>query len=196
MKDIGTINLESKRLIFRKLKESDAFDMYNNWCNCDDVTRYLPWNTHKSIEDTKEILNIWINDYQNPFTYRWIIIEKNDNTPIGTIDVVNKDIDNKVFEIGHCYSKKYWHQGYATESLSRIISFLFEETNVDLITAKHNGNNIASGKVMQKAGMKYDGTLRERITDKITGQKDSLVYYSITKEEYLKNKDSINNNVK
>lgn len=185
MNDIGTINLESKRLLFRRLEMSDAYDMYYNWCNCDDVVRYLPWDKHKSIDDTKEILNIWINDYNNPHTYRWIVIDKDSNNPIGTIDVVNKDITNKAFEIGHCYSKKYWHKGYATEALSRIISFLFEEVDVDLIIAKHNGKNIASGKVMQKVGMVYDGTLRDRVIDKITGERDSLVYYSITKDEYL-----------
>lgn len=188
MNDVGTVNLESKRLIFRKLKISDDDDMFNNWCCDDDVVRFLPWDKHNSVEDTKEILNIWINDYNNSHTYRWIVIDKINNTPIGTIDVVNKDIANKVFEIGHCYSKKYWHQGYATESLSTIISFLFEKVDVDLIIAKHNGKNIASGKVMQKVGMIYDGTLRNRVIDKITNEKDSLVYYSITKEEYFNSK--------
>lgn len=188
MKDIGTITLETNRLLLRKLELSDAEAMFNNWCNDADVTRYLPWDPHKNIEITTELLNMWINDYNNPHTYRWIIIKKENNEPIGTIDVVNKDITNKVFEIGHCYSKKSWGNGYATETLSKIISFLFEEVNVDLIMAKHYENNPASGKVMQKVNMNYDGTLRARIIDKITNERIGQVYYSITKEEYLNNK--------
>ena len=55
-----------------------------------------------------------------------LYVLKDDNKPIGTIDVVNKDIDNKVFEIGYCYSKSSWGNGYGTEVLSKVISFLFE----------------------------------------------------------------------
>lgn len=191
MNNIGTIKLETNRLLLRRLESNDYTDMYNNWCSDPDVTRYLPWDTHKSIEDTKEILNIWINEYNNDHTYRWIIIEKNNNIPIGTIDVVSKDISNSVFEIGHCYSKNYWHKGYATEALDVVINFLFNEVKVDLIIAKHYENNIASGKVMQKVGMKYDGTLRDRIIDKVTKERTGLVYYSITKEEYINYKNKL-----
>lgn len=69
-------------------------------------------------------------------------------------------MDNKVFELGHCYSKETWEKGIATEVFNRVISFLFDEVGVEVITAKHNENNFASGKVMIKANMTYDGLLR------------------------------------
>lgn len=187
MKNIGTITLETERLILRKLELDDAEAMYNNWCNDEEVTKYLPWSPHGQIEVTKELVEMWVNNYNNPHTYRWIIILKENNEPIGTIDIVNKDIPNKVFEIGHCYSKKSWGNGYATEALSKIISFLFEEVDIDVVIAKHYENNYASGKVMQKANMKYDGILRSRVIDKETKKRIGQVYYSITKEEYFKN---------
>ena len=185
MKDVGTIRLETERLILRRLEKNDANNMFNFWCNDKDVTRYLPWNPHGTIDVTNELLDMWINDYNNSYVYRWIVVLKDDNKPIGTIDVVNKDIDNKVFEIGYCYSKSSWGNGYGTEVLSKVISFLFENVGVELIMAKHNENNPASGKVMQKSGMKYDGTLRSRVIDKETKDRVGLVYYSITKDEYF-----------
>lgn len=188
MNDIGTVRLETERLILRRLELGDADDMFNNWCSDDDVTRYLPWETHKSIEVTKDVLNMWLNDYNNSYVYRWIVILKESGKPIGTVDVVNKDISNKVFELGHCYSKETWGMGIATEVFNRVISFLFDEVGVEVITAKHNENNLASGRVMQKSNMTYDGTLRSRVIDKVTKERIGVVCYSITREEYLNSK--------
>ena len=52
--------------------------------------------------------------------------------------------------------------------------------------AKHYENNLASGKVMLKSGMIYEATLRSRIIDKVTKERVGEVYYSITKDEYLR----------
>lgn len=188
MKDIGTIKIETDRLVLRRVELSDADRMFNGWCNDSDVVKYLPWDVHGNINVTKELLDMWVNDYNNPYTYRWIVVLKNEDKAIGTIDVVNKDIDNQVFEIGYCYCKEVWGKGIASEVLSRVISFLFDEVGVEVITAKHNENNLASGKVMQKAGMKCDGILRSRVIDKETKKRVGFVVYSITRDEYLKNR--------
>lgn len=185
MKDIGTVMLENDRLILRRLELDDAGAMFNNWCNDDDVTRHLPWQTHRDISVTNEVLNMWLKDYDNSHVYRWIVVLKDGNKSIGTVDVVNKDIDNKVFELGHCYSKETWGKGIATEVFDKVISFLFDEVGVEVITAKHNENNQASGRVMQKVNMKYDGILRSRVIDKVTKERVGLVCYSITREEYM-----------
>ena len=76
MNDIGTVRLETDRLILRRLELSDANDMYNNWCSDDEVTRYLPWETHKDINVTYDVLNMWLDDYNNSHVYRWIVILK------------------------------------------------------------------------------------------------------------------------
>ena len=62
MNHLGTINLETDRLILRKFKIEDAEDMYNNWASNSEVTKYLSWETHLNIEKTKEILKSWIEN--------------------------------------------------------------------------------------------------------------------------------------
>ena len=188
MNDVGTLILETERLILRRIELTDVEDMFNDWCNDPEVTRYLPWDPHGKIEVTKELLNMWVDEYNKPYTYRWIVILKENNKPVGTVDVVNKDISNMVFELGHCYSKSVWGKGIATEAFSIVIKFLFEQVGVEVIFAKHDEDNLASGRVMQKANMKYDGILRSRVIDKETKKRVGLVYYSITKDEYLRTK--------
>lgn len=186
MKLIGTKTLETDRLILRKIKLADYKEAYSNWCNNDNVSKYVVWNTHKNEGETRELFEIWVEDYKNLDTFRWIVELKDTKELIGTIDVVNKKfLKYDSCEIGYCYGEKYWNKGYATEALKRVIKFLFEEVDAYIVFADHLSNNPGSGKVMEKSGMKFDGKLRQRFLDK-DGIRNDLLCYSITKDEYYK----------
>ena len=60
MKHIGTKELETERLILRKVRLEDADEAYKNWCSHDIVAKYVLWDTHKSVEETKELYKIWV----------------------------------------------------------------------------------------------------------------------------------------
>ncbi len=57
MKNIGTVELESNRLLFRKASISDSNAMFNNWANDKEVTKYLRWDAYEKEEDTIKFLN-------------------------------------------------------------------------------------------------------------------------------------------
>lgn len=184
MKLIGTKTLETERLILRKIKKEDYKEAYNNWCKDEDVARYVTWYAHENELVTKELFETWEKEYELLDTFKWIVELKDTHELIGTISIVNKrDFKYNMCEVGYCYGKKYWHKGYGTEVLKRVIKYMFEEVDFDVVTAKHLINNPNSGKVMEKAGMMKDGILRNRIVNK-DGNREELVYYSITKEEY------------
>lgn len=182
---IGTKNLETDRLILRKVKKEDAIEAYKNWCSSDIVSKYVAWDKHENVEITKELYEMWEREYENPETFRWIVELKETHEVIGTIDVRGKKYFKcDVCEIGYCYGEKYWNKGYGTESLKAVIKYLFEEVGFEVIYANYMNNNPGSGRVMEKSGMKKEGVLRGRILDK-EGIRNDLVYYSITKEEYF-----------
>ena len=186
MKNIGTKTLNTERLILRKLTVDDAKEAFDNWCSSDEVAKYVMWSKHKNLNVTKNLYKMWEEEYKNLDTYRWIVKLKDTKELIGTIDVASKKFfEYGACEIGYCYGKKYWGFGYASEALRAVIKFLFEEVKMDVIYAEHMEKNIASGKVMLKCGMKYEGTLRGRILDK-EGNRNDLLSYSITKEDYFK----------
>lgn len=60
MNKAGTQKIETQRLILRRFKIEDADDMYNNWASDPEVTRYLTWPVHSSVEVTKNLLTEWI----------------------------------------------------------------------------------------------------------------------------------------
>ena len=154
--------------------------MYHNWASDPLVPRYVTWDNHKSVEVTKKIIELWINEYEKG-TYNWLVELKDNHEPIGSISVVNdKDF---VAEIGYCYGSKYWGNGYATEALRKVIEYLILEKNYYMVEARYLSGNPASGRVMEKAGMKKDGVLRNRKINKVTKERNDLIIYSIIKEE-------------
>lgn len=181
MKNLGSKTLETKRLILRKLTEKDAPAIYNNWASDEKVTKTLTWETHKNIGVTEKILKEWLTQYQQETTYRWGIQLKETNELIGMIDVVKNIINDERCEIGYCLMHKYWNQGIMTEALESVINFLLNDVNYYMIELCHASNNPASGKVMEKCGLKKDGQLPNRVKN-IDGTRADLIYYSITKK--------------
>lgn len=183
MNDLGTITLETERLVLRKFKIEDSKDVYNNWATDSLCNRYLSWDLHKNIDETKNIIQKWIDEYDKG-SYNWIVELKESKEVIGAISAVHiykKDLN---CEIGYCYGSKYWGKGYATEALRRVIDFFLNDCNLYLVEARHISGNPASGRVMEKAGMKKDAVLKNRRINKYTQQLNDLIVYSINKEEW------------
>ena len=178
MINVGTKTIETKRLILRKLEISDLEQVYNNWCSDPKVTKYVTWDMHKNIEQTKEYINFKLGLYEKDYRFDWVVVIKETNELIGEIDAVKQSLNYNLVELGYCYGSKYWNNGYATEALSAVIKYLKEVALVEKVTACHISTNPASGRVMQKAGMKYDATLKEYVVDKNTKERADLVYYS------------------
>lgn len=165
MNHIGTKELETDRLILRRISVNDAEQMYNNWANNFEVSKYTTWQAHKNIDETKELLKIWENEYENNDCYRWCIVLKDKNKPIGTIDACKKDDILEFAEIGYCISQEYWRKGITTEAGKAVIKFLFNKVGYNRIQARYMPQNIGSGKVMLKLGMQYEGIQREAYKD-------------------------------
>lgn len=183
MKHLGTRTLTTSRLILRKFHVNDAHQIFTNWKSDELTSRYVSWQAHSNEEETKAILETWLNDYDAPDTYNWAVELKETGEIIGRIMVTRKKDKFQTCRIGYNYGSKYWGNGYATEALKEVCRYLLEEVDYRLVEARYISGNPASGRVMEKAGMKKDGILRQRRIDKITGAVYDLISYSIIKEE-------------
>ena len=184
MEHLGTMELNTERLILRRFLIDDAENMFKNWANDGEVTRYLTWPTHNDIEVTKYVLGDWIKNYENNDFYNWAIIFKETNEPIGSIGAVEKKDDIKMVHIGYCIGKNWWKKGIVSEALNELIKYFFEKVGVNRIEARYDPNNLNSGKVMSKCGMKYEGYLKQ--SDKNNQGIVDAVYYGIIAEDYFK----------
>lgn len=182
MKHLGTVTLETERCILRPFRADDAEQIYKNWTTDHEVTRYLSWQPHTAIEDAHEIIGIWLKGYEEMNTYNWAIELKEDASVIGGIMVVRQNEAHFSGEMGYCIGRDYWSKGYTSEVLKEVLRFLLEDVGYNRIEAHHHTHNIGSGRVMKKAGMTYEGTLRQVKYREKTGFYD-LAIYSKLKEE-------------
>lgn len=161
MQKIGTKTLETTRLILRRFSPEDAENMYYNWAADPEVTKYLTWPRHSSPEATRTLLENWEKQYENGSYFSWAIESKDVLQPIGSIAAMKIDEEIESAEIGYCLSRKYWGQGIMPEALIAVMHYLFDEVGLNRISAVHDVNNPKSGRVMEKAGLKYEGILRQ-----------------------------------
>ncbi|NLL31433.1 MAG: GNAT family N-acetyltransferase [Clostridiales bacterium] len=187
MKHLGTLEIETDRLKLRKFKDGDAQAMFNNWAKDKEVTKFLTWPTHKSVEVTESLLSEWIKNYSDNKFYQWaIVLKENGDEPIGSISVVGMREEIDMVQIGYCIGRKWWQQGITSEAFKGIIKFLIEEVGVKRIETHHDLNNPNSGKVMLKCGLQYEGTLRKADINN-QGICD-IAIYGLLAEDYYANK--------
>lgn len=184
IKYIGTQNIETNRLLLRKFVLKDVESMFNNWAKDPENVKYLGWATHKNIDTTYKILNEWLNSYAKNNYFKWCITLKVKDEAIGDISIISLLEKEACGEIGYVLSKKYWNNGIMTEALIAVIDFLFKKANFHRIQARHEAPNTASGRVMLKSGMRFEGVLRES-TKTNKGTWCDAPMYSIIKSDLV-----------
>lgn len=167
------VTLETKRLILRPFNILDASSMYNGWTSDEEVTKFVTWNKHQNINETMDLLNIWIEQYSKKERINFAITLKETKEVIGSIDVVGYIEGMPV--IGYCLSRKHWNNGYITEACLKVLDLLFSlgHTKVRIDAVKEN---IGSNKVIIKCG----GKLIETYKDTMKGKDVFINKYYIT----------------
>lgn len=163
--------IQSKRLILRKVKKEDAESLYNNWDSDIEMHKYVEYELHTSIDDTRKLINKWISEYENG-RLTWVIEIKDVNEVIGVISASNNELDKKITEVGFSIGTKYQGNGYATEALKEIIKYLLVECELDIVKGGCYTTNLKSAKTMLKAGMK-----------EIDTNNNDIRYFEIKKED-------------
>ncbi len=178
----GTIKIETERLILRRFTIDDADSMFTNWASDNEICKYMRWTRHVNKEETKEKISSWVAFYSKKSFYQWAITLKGNDEPIGAIGLFVVNEFDLCGDVGYCISKKSWGQGIATEALRAVLNFAFEIVRFNRIETYHSINNPASGRVMEKSGMIFEGLARQKYKS-ICGFENSNMY-SILKEDF------------
>ena len=174
-------NLITDRLVLRQMKVKDAEDMFE-YAGCEDVTRYLTWKAHPSVKYTEEYLKYLQTRYAAGDFYDFAVTLRDSGKMIGTCGFTRFDSANNSAEIGYVINPAYHGQGIATEAARAVIDFGFSELSLHRIEARHMVGNDASHRVMEKLGMKTDGTLREAYY--VNGSYRTVVICSLLQSEF------------
>ena len=175
--------LLTSRLTLRPVRMSDAEDMYE-YSRDPEVARHVLWDAHTSIHQTRNYIRYLIRQYRSAAPGTFAIALRDSGKVIGTIGFMWLQMDNRSAEVGYSLGRRYWNQGYMTEALQAIVEFGFTRLNLNRIEAQHECDNPASGRVMLKAGMQREGTLRQRIYNK--GRFVDVDLYAIVRSDVIR----------
>lgn len=178
----GTQTIETQRLILRRFRIADTQSVFENWISDPEVQNNYGETTCNTIAGAKQILEKWISSYNNNGFYRWAVIQKGTNENIGQIAFYLVDSKNQRADVEYCIGQSYRGNGYAPEALRAVIDYAFTHVNFNRIQAFHRSKNAASGKVLHKAGMKYEGTLKQYLIHK--DEFDDCIMYAIIRQEW------------
>jgi len=184
----GTVRLETPRLILRRFVQEDLEPMYENCWRYKSVTQWTSYASMDRLEDVRNNADMftekWL-DYSNPKRYSWAIVEKATGQVIGRM--FGMDPDDSICQVDLAYElgPDWWNRGMMTEAVQAVLAFFLEQVGLNRVFAYHAPENPASGRVMQKCGMVYEGTLRQ--AGKCNHGIIDVVCYSMLASDY-KNK--------
>lgn len=152
--------LESDRLILRRLQESDANALFG-FLGDEEVTRFYDDATFTQLAQASEQIAAWENGFLHRRCIRWGISRKEDGVLIGTCGYYGIHPWHLRASIGYELGRHYWRQGLMTEALQAIIKTGFAEMSLNRIDALVMPENVPSIRLLEKIGFKNEGLLRE-----------------------------------
>ena len=165
----------------RKIDIADSNEIYQNWAQQINVARYTTWMPHKSCQETKDYVENCLKGWHRD-NYTWTIEDK------ATLEIAGSfaaRLNGHKVEIGYLLAQQYWGKGIMTEVVSSFITQAFKLDTVERVGAVCDVENPASRRVMEKAGMNYEGILASWMIHPNMGPKARDCYcLSITREHH------------
>jgi ribosomal-protein-alanine N-acetyltransferase len=128
----------------------------------------------------------WIREHAQHFidgqSAIFAITDKEQGHLLGAIGLERMSQHRKA-EMGYWIRVSLWNRGYCTEAALAVLAYAFDVLDINKVVARHFSRNPASGRVMQKIGMRHEGTLRQDVIK--WGRPEDIELYAILRQEYF-----------
>lgn len=151
------VKFETARLRLRMPALNDGEDIFNLYAQDKQVTRFLTWEPHKSISETIEFLKRCQRVWDEGTSFPWVVVEKESNKLIGMVEV---KFEKHRAELDYVLARAFWGAGYGTEAANLVIDWAIAQPNIFRVWAVCDVENYPSARVLEKAGMRREGTLK------------------------------------
>lgn len=153
-------NLESERLLLRRLATADVDELFKMRSNAD-MMKFIPRPLHETTADTLEQIALINSRIESNEAINWAITRKNNPKLIGIIGFYRMKPEHFRAEIGYMLLNEYQGKGISTEAINEVVKYGFEVMKLHSIEAVIDPRNIASEKVLQKNGFIKEGHFKE-----------------------------------
>jgi len=171
--------ITTDRLRLRLPRRDDAPIIFASYAQDPEVTRYLTWRPHKSVDESYAIIDLTLKLWQEGTAFTYVITLKDADSPIGKIAI---HPDGFKPSIGYVLARLHWGKGYMTEAVRAVTGWLLGQPDIYRVFATCDVDNPASAKVMEKAGMKYEGLLRRyMVHPNVSAEPRDCLVYAVTR---------------
>ena len=185
MKPVAPIPvLETDRLRLRPFTSDDETAVFA-LASDPEVARFVRFEPHRDIAETRAFLELVERYYRRGNPFAWAIVRREDDRLIGSCGFVDQAPERESAEIGYWLGKPYWGKGYAVEAARALVDFGFEQMGLGRVEAKCFLENRAGQRVIEKLGMKFEGTDRSEM---IKGGYPELQVYAIAQQGWRGNR--------
>jgi len=149
--------IETARLSLRRPRIADAETIFAEYAQDREVTRFLSWKPHQRIETLQTFLREALSAQANGNRWLWVITIKGSNQPVGMIDA---QLHDHRLNFGYVLARRHWGNGYMAEALRPLVDWALCQEQIHRVWAFCDVENRASARVLEKLGMRREGTLR------------------------------------
>jgi ribosomal-protein-alanine N-acetyltransferase len=155
--------VETERLVLRRPRVSDEPAIFARYASDPEVTRYMAWPTHTSLDDTHAFLRLSDDVWARwPLAGPYLVFARDGVTLLGSAGIVNDDAVRA--QIGYILARDAWGRGYATEALLASVEAA-RAAGVRRLEAGVHVDHQASCRVLEKGGFTREGVRPGRSTD-------------------------------
>ena len=174
--------IETSRLQMRGLQPKDAIAFFNIQAD-PQVMQYFAQKPLTRIEQAQAYVQHAQQEQKLRERITWTVVLKGPQAVVGRINLHSWNRQHQYVEVGYMLSRRCWGQGYGTEMLRAVVAYVFRNTMLNRIEAHCFNENHASYRVMEKAGMSFEGIARQRYFAK--GTYRDIRMYAILREDFL-----------
>lgn len=152
--------LTTDRLVIRRVELDDIDDLAARRGH-PDVARYQGWTLPYSRERAER----WVAESTAVAGFvedRWwptVVVERATGEAVGDL-VVRSEWGGRAAEIGYTLTPAHWGRGFATEAVEAMVAHLVDDLGMTRVHATLHPDNVASARVLERAGFAYEGTTR------------------------------------
>lgn len=164
--------METARLRLRPPRMEDAPAIFERYASDPEVTRFLTWRVHDGVEQTLAFLRSLTKAIEAGTTHAWVIEGKTDRRLMGLIsmaattargsDLLSTEQERRNYRVtfGYHLARSEWGRGFATEAVRAFVGWALGQPEVHRVWAVCDVDNLASARVLEKAGLVREGRLR------------------------------------
>jgi RimJ/RimL family protein N-acetyltransferase len=149
-------HIETARLVLRKTVAADTPLIYEAYARDPEVTRYVTWRPYRAVADGEESAAHRLAAWESGKYFSWVIIVKDGGELAG---MISARPEGWRVELGYVLGRGWWGRGLMTEAARAIVDYALGEPEVWRVWAVCDAENLASARVLEKAGMRREGVL-------------------------------------